>query len=157
MVKIENPKGAITIEDEVFANLAGDAATSCFGVKAMAAQGRDGGIFQLKRENMSKGVKAQLGEDGSVSLELHIAVDHGVNLNTLCNSIMNEVSYKVSKATGVPVRSVDVYVDTMLIDGKKKTVEVLPLERTYRCGGIPRHYPVRERRTGTEPAVNQRA
>ena len=28
MVKIENPKGAITIEDEVFANLAGDAATS---------------------------------------------------------------------------------------------------------------------------------
>ena len=39
MVKIENQKGAITIDPEVFANLAGDAATSCFGVKAMAAQG----------------------------------------------------------------------------------------------------------------------
>ena len=115
MVKIDNPKGAITIDNEVFANLAGDAATSCFGVKAMAAQGRDGGVFQLRRESMSKGVKAELGEDGSVSLELHIAVDHGVNLNTLCNSIMNEVSYKVSKATGVPVKRVDVYVDTMLI------------------------------------------
>ena len=36
MVKIENQKGAITIDPEVFANLAGDAATSCFGVKAMA-------------------------------------------------------------------------------------------------------------------------
>ena len=36
MVKIDNPKGAITIDNEVFANLAGDAATSCFGVKAMA-------------------------------------------------------------------------------------------------------------------------
>ena len=115
MVKIENPKGAITIEDEVFANLAGDAATSCFGVKAMAAQGRDGGVFQLRRESMSKGIETQLGEDGSVSLELHIAVDHGVNLNALCSSIMNEVSYKVSKATGVPVKRVDVYVDTMLI------------------------------------------
>ena len=33
----------------------------------------------------------------------------------LCSSIMNEVSYKVSKATGVPVKRVDVYVDTMLI------------------------------------------
>ena len=115
MVKIENPKGAITIDNEVFANLAGDAATSCFGVKAMAAQAKDGGIFQLRRENMSRGVKAILDEDGSVSLELHIAVDHGVNLNTLCNSIMNEVSYKVSQATGVPVNRVDVYVDTMLI------------------------------------------
>ena len=115
MVKIDNPKGAITIDNEVFANLAGDAATSCFGVKAMAAQARDGGVFQLRRESMSKGVKAVLGEDGSVSLELHIAVDHGVNLNTLCNSIMNEVSYKVSQATGVPVNRVDVYVDTMLI------------------------------------------
>ena len=30
--------------------------------------------------------------------------------------IINEVSYKVSKATGVPVKRVDVYVDTMLID-----------------------------------------
>ncbi len=114
MVSIENPKGAITIASEVFANLAGDAATSCFGVKAMAAQGRDG-VFQLRRESMSKGVRAELGEDGSVSLELHIAVDHGVNLNTLCNSIMNEVSYKVSRATGVPVKRVDIYVDTMII------------------------------------------
>ena len=113
--EIDNPRGAITIDDEVFANLAGDAATSCFGVKAMAAQAKDGGIFQLRRENMSRGVKAILDEDGSVSLELHIAVDHGVNLNALCNSIMNEVSYKVSKATGVPVKRVDVYVDTMLI------------------------------------------
>ena len=82
MVKIENQKGAITIDPEVFANLAGDAATSCFGVKAMAAQAKDGGVFQLRRESMSKGIETQLGEDGS----------------------------------GVPVKRVDVYVDTMLID-----------------------------------------
>ena len=114
MVRLDNEKGAITITDEVFANLAGDAATSCFGVKAMAARGKDG-VFQLRRESMSRGVAARLGEDGSVSLELHIAVDHGVNLMALCSSIMNEVSYKVAMATGVPVKRVDVYVDTMLI------------------------------------------
>ena len=114
MVRLDNEKGAITITDEVFANLAGDAATSCFGVKAMAARGKDG-VSQLRRESMSKGVAARLGEDGSVSLELHIAVDHGVNLMALCSSIMNEVSYKVSMATGVPVKRVDVYVDTMII------------------------------------------
>lgn len=116
MVKIENPKGMISITDEVFTNLAGDAATSCFGVKAMAGRGKDGGVFQLRRESMSKGVVAELGEDDSVSLELHIAVDHGVNLMAVGRSIINEVSYKVSNATGVPVKRVDVYVDTMLID-----------------------------------------
>ena len=116
MVKIENQKGAITIDPEVFANLAGDAATSCFGVKAMAAQAKDGGVFQLRRESMSKGVFVTFNEDNTISIALHIVVDYGVNLITLAQSIMSEVSYKVSKATGVPVKRVDVYVDTMLID-----------------------------------------
>ncbi len=49
-------------------------------------------------------------------LELHIAVDHGVNISALAHSIINEVSYKVNQATGVPVACVDVYVDTMFLD-----------------------------------------
>ena len=117
MVTIQNKRGNIRITDDVITFLAGDAATNCFGVKGMAGKSRESGIYQLlRRESMSKGIETQLGEDGSVSLGLHIAVDHGVNLMALCRSIINEVSYKVSKATGVPVKRVDVYVDTMLID-----------------------------------------
>ena len=117
MVRIENADGVITITSEVFENLAGDAATSCFGVKGMVATSKDGGPFQLlRRDSMSKGCSAHFAEDGSsVSLELHIAVDQGVNISALAHSIMGEVSYKVGLATGVPVEKVDVYVDTMLI------------------------------------------
>ena len=116
MVKIENANGTITITSEVFTNLAGDAATSCFGVKGMVGSSKDGGPFQLlRRESMSKGVFAKFLDDGSVALELHIAVDQGVNISALAHSIMGEVSYKVNKATGVPVSGVDVFVDTMLI------------------------------------------
>ena len=116
MVKIENAIGAITITSEVFANIAGFAATSCFGVKGMVGSIKDGGPFQLlRRESMSKGVSARFEDDGSVALELHIAVDQGVNIMTLGHSIMGEVSYKVNKATGVPVSCVDVFVDAMLI------------------------------------------
>mgnify|MGYP000757000769 CR=1 FL=1 len=43
-------------------------------------------------------------------------VDHGVNISALAHSIINEVSYKVNQATGVPVARVDVYVDTMFLD-----------------------------------------
>lgn len=117
MVRIENANGVITITSEVFTDLAGDAATSCFGVKGMVGSSKDGGKFQLlRRDSMSKGCFAHFAEDGSsVSLELHIAVDQGVNISALAHSIMGEVSYKVGLATGVPVETVDVYVDTMLI------------------------------------------
>ena len=121
MIRIENAAGAITITNEVFTVLAGDAATSCFGVKGMVGKTKDGkgkdqSPFQLlRRESMSKGVFATFQDDGSVALELHIAVDQGVNISALAHSIMGEVSYKVNQATGVPVSAVNVFVDTMLI------------------------------------------
>ena len=121
MIRIENADGAITITNEVFTVLAGDAATSCFGVKGMVGRTKDGkgkdqSPFQLlRRESMSKGVFATFQDDGSVALELHIAVDQGVNISALAHSIMGEVSYKVNQATGVPVSAVNVVVETMLI------------------------------------------
>ncbi len=115
MVNLVNEFGKISITNEVFSNLAGDAATSCFGVKGMAGRSKEGGPLQLlRRESMSKGVVVHYNEDESVSLELHIGVDHGVNIAAVSRSIMNEVSYKLSMATGVPVKAVDVYVDTII-------------------------------------------
>lgn len=116
MINISNEKGNISITSDVFTNIAGLAATSCFGVKGMAGRSKEGGPLQLlRRESMSKGVFTHFNDDGSLSLELHIGVDNGVNISTVCRSIMKEVSYKVSTATGVAVKSVDVYVDTVII------------------------------------------
>ena len=115
MVNINNDMGNISITSEVFMNLAGDAATSCFGVKGMAGRSKEGGPLQLlRRESMSRGVGVSFNDDGSISLELHIGVDHGVNICAVSRSIMNEVSYKLSKSTGVPVKRVDVYIDTII-------------------------------------------
>ena len=115
MVKIVNDMGRIRITGEVFSNLAGDAATKCFGVKGMAGRSKEGGPLQLlRRESMSKGVEVHVHEDDSISLELHIGVDQGVNISAVSRSIMKEVSYKLSKATGVPVKSVDVFIDTII-------------------------------------------
>ena len=117
MIRIENNLGSISITNEVFCNIAGEAATRCFGVKGMAGRSKgDGLVMLLRRESMSKGVAVIFNEDGSVSIELHIVVDHGVNLTALSKSIMSEVSYKVSNATGVPVKDVSVFVDSMLAD-----------------------------------------
>ena len=117
MVKLDNETGSICISNDVFTWLAGDAATRCFGVKGMCALSKENGLVQmLRRESMSKGVAVSANDDGSISIELHIAVDHGVNLSTLAGSIQNEVAYKVSSATKVPVRRVDVYIDSMTLN-----------------------------------------
>ena len=115
MVNLVNENGTISIPNEVLTNLAGDAATKCFGVKGMAGRSKEGGPLQLlRRESMSKGVEVRFNDDDSISLDLHIGVDQGVNISAVARSIMNEVSYKLSKATGMPVKSVDVYIDTII-------------------------------------------
>ena len=117
MVNISNEKGNISITSDVFTNIAGLAATSCFGVKGMAGRSKEGGPLQLlRRESMSKGVFTKFNDDGSLTLELHIGVDAGVNISAVCRSIIKEVRYKVNKATGVPVKNVDVFVDTIITD-----------------------------------------
>ena len=116
MVNITNDIGTISITSEVFTNLAGDAATSCFGVKGMVACSKEGGPWQLlRRESMAKGVKVYYNENGTVSIELHIIMENGVNLMAVCRSIMSEVRYIVSRTTGAEVRNVDVCIDSMVI------------------------------------------
>ena len=115
-MKLQTEKGTITISSDVFSNITGAAATNCYGVKGMAIRSTtDGLVNLLRRESMSKGVKVTYHEDGSISLELHIIVDNGVNLMAVSRSIMSEVKYNVSRATGVEVRNVDVFVDFMVI------------------------------------------
>ncbi len=116
MINITNSSGSICITDEVFTLLAGDAATSCFGVKGMAGRSKEGGPLQLlRRESMSRGVVVHYNdEDSSISLELHIGVDRDINMVAVCRSIIKEVTYKLQQNTGVPVKAVDVYIDTII-------------------------------------------
>ncbi|MBU5436036.1 Asp23/Gls24 family envelope stress response protein [Pseudoflavonifractor sp. MSJ-37] len=115
-MKLQTEKGEIRISSEVFTNITGAAATNCYGVKGMAIRSTtDGLVHLLRKESMSKGVKVIYNDDSTVSIELHIIVDNGVNLMAVSRSIMSEVRYVVSKTTGVAVKNVDVFIDSMVI------------------------------------------
>jgi uncharacterized alkaline shock family protein YloU len=75
----------------------------------------DGLVHLLRKESMSKGVRVQFHEDDTISIDLHIMVDHGVNLAAVGASIISEVRYVVHKCTGTQVRAVNVYIDSMMI------------------------------------------
>ena len=115
-MKLQNEKGEIRISSDVFTTITGLAATNCYGVKGMAMRSAtDGLVHLLRRESMAKGVKVYYNDDNTVSIELHIIVNNGVNLMAVCRSIMSEVKYVVANATGVEVHNVDVYVDSMVL------------------------------------------
>ena len=117
MIRHENDSGSVIISTNVYTDIAGTAATNCFGVKGMAARSvRDGLYHLLRKESASKGVRVQFHEDDSISIDLHIMVDNGVNLTAVAGSIISEVRYVVTKHTGTKVRAVHVYIDSMMVD-----------------------------------------
>ena len=116
MVRLHNERGNIYINRDVFTYLTGDAATNCFGVKGMTMRSvTDGLVHLLKMESMGKGVHITYNDDDTISIELHIAVDQGVNIPVICESIMDRVRYQVTKGTGVEVKRIDVFIDSILL------------------------------------------
>ncbi len=117
MINFTTEKGTVRISSNVFTFLAGAAATNCFGVKGMAFRSMsDGLVHLLKKEAMGKGVLVTGNEDGSITINLHIVVDYGINIPAVASSIINEVKYKVQSAADVEVRSVNVFVDSIMLD-----------------------------------------
>ena len=116
MIRQTNEQGSVNVNANVYSDIAGTAASNCFGVKGMAARSVTDGVYHLlRKESMSKGVRVEFHEDDTISIDLHIMVDNGVNLNAVGASIISEVRYVVAKCTGTEVRAVNVYVDSMMI------------------------------------------
>ena len=117
MIRQTNEQGSVNVSTNVYSDIAGTAASNCFGVKGMAARSVTDGVYHLlRKESMSKGVKVEFHEDDTISIDLHIIVDNGVNLSSVGEAIISRVRYEVSKYTGTEVRAVNVYVDSMMID-----------------------------------------
>ena len=116
MIQQKNENGSIIVSAGVYTDIAGTAATNCFGVKGMAARSVQDGLYHLlRKESMSKGVLVEYHADNTISIDLHVMVDHGVNLSAVGSSIISEVRYVVTKCTGTEIRAVNVYFDSMMI------------------------------------------
>ena len=114
MIRHENENGSVNISTSVYTDIVGTAVTNCFGVKGMAARSVQDGLYHLlRKESAAKGVHVEFHEDDSITINLHIIVDNGVNLSAVGTSIISEVRYVVTKCTGTAVRAVNVYIDSM--------------------------------------------
>ena len=112
MIKITSEHGDITISNAVFTTITG-AACQLLRRQGMTPLHDGRRPPPAAPRAMSKGVKVTYNDDNTVSIELHIMVDAGVNIATVCRAIMSEVKYVVTCNTGVEVRDVNVCVDSV--------------------------------------------
>ncbi len=114
-IMINSEYGDVTVDNSVIAQIAGAVANKCYGVVGMASRNKKDGIVSLlKGDNMTKGIKIEVA-DSAIVIELHIVVEYGVNINAICDSIVNNVKYKVESNTGLKVKKVNVLVESVRV------------------------------------------
>ena len=110
--QFELAKGSVTIESEVIAKIAGYVATMSYGVVGMAYRSKTDSVASLlKKDNYTKGIKVTIGDENKISIDIHIIIEYGVNINVIGKSIISSVKYQVSHITGLDVEQVNVCVE----------------------------------------------
>ena len=108
---INNEIGTIGISTAAIAALAQKAASECFGVRGFGKGGKlPFGLSLAKTEN---NVIVGKDEEEKITVELHIAVMNGLNMNQTCLSIIDEVKYKLTQQLGDVIGAITVCVDEL--------------------------------------------
>lgn len=103
--------GNIIIDDNVIANIAGISAMETYGIVGMASKNAADGIFELLRfENLSKGIKVNT-ENNQINIELHVILEYGVKISTVCENIIERVRYNVEELTGLTIDNIEISVE----------------------------------------------
>lgn len=116
LLKSSGELGEVFISNTVIAEIAGAVATKCYGVVGMASRNKKDGIVNLLRpDTITKGININIQDDG-VTVEMHIIVEYGININTICKSIVNRVRYNIENHVGLKVNCVNVKVEGVRVD-----------------------------------------
>ena len=117
MIKFYTPLGKISLTNDYFASLVGNAVTSCYGVAGMSVAGAKDGMRAVifGSDIPEKGVVVRE-DDGQLVIDLHIKVIYGVNIATIVENIKERVSYAVEHATNLKVKSINVSVDDIITE-----------------------------------------
>jgi uncharacterized alkaline shock family protein YloU len=101
--------GRITISTGAITQIVARTAARCYGVVGMGGGARAKVGRLLPRGRPAAGITVT-NDGGSVSLELHVVVEYGLNLAEVAATVRSQVQYEVERLTGLRVASVDVHI-----------------------------------------------
>jgi uncharacterized alkaline shock family protein YloU len=95
--------GRLTIARDAVAEIVAETALGCYGVVGLTAGSRVGRL--LRREGVSID-----GDAHALRIELHVVVEHGLNLAEVASTVRSQVGYEVTRLTGLEVAAVEVVI-----------------------------------------------
>ena len=100
---LELELGQLTISRDAVAEIVAETALGCYGVVGLSAGSRVGRL--LRREGV-----AVEGAADPLRIELHVVVEHGLNLAEVAATVRSQVAYEVTRLSGLEVASVEVII-----------------------------------------------
>ncbi len=111
----------VSISNEVIASIAGIATMEIDGVTGMAGGVAADIVEKLgAKKNPQKGVKASITDDGAV-IDVMVVIEFGKRIPELAWEIQENVKSSVESMTGINVATVNVFVEGVSFEKKKKT------------------------------------
>ena len=108
---MDNKMGKVVISPEVISTYAGSVAVECFGIVGFGAISMTDGIVKLlKKEKITRGINVTIKND-EITLDFHIIIAYGVNINTVTDNLIETVKYKVEEFTGLTLDRINIHVD----------------------------------------------
>ena len=108
---MNNALGVVSIEPEVVSTYAGSVAVECFGIVGMAAVNvKDGLVKLLKRDYLHHGISVNI-SDNKITLDFHVIISYGVNIETVADNLITTVKYKVESFTGMQIEKINIFVE----------------------------------------------
>src|SRR2546430_16655300 len=104
--QLSSSLGRITVSNGVIAQIVWQTAARCYGVVGMGGGARAKVGRLLPGSRGVHGISVA-GEGDTVSLDLHVVVEHGLNLAEVAATIRSQVQYEVERLTGLRVAAVD--------------------------------------------------
>jgi uncharacterized alkaline shock family protein YloU len=95
--------GRLTVSREAVAEIVAETALGCYGVVGLTAGSR------VKRVFRREGIQVE-GDARGLRIELHVVVEHGLNLAEVAATVRSQVAYEVERLAGFPVAAVEVVI-----------------------------------------------
>jgi uncharacterized alkaline shock family protein YloU len=112
MIAYETRLGKVEISEDYLEKLIGHEVTSCFGVVGMVPRRVKQKLYnRFTKSNMADTGIIVSGSGDSISVEIHIVVTYGININAIAVSITEKVKHIVMEAVGLDIRKVTVKID----------------------------------------------
>ena len=112
-------QGTIKISEDVVTTIAGLPAAEVSGVAGMSGGITGELVEKLGRKNISKGIKAVMGEN-EVTIDINAIVEYGVNIHEVALELQNSIRNAIENMTGLSVVNVNVNIQGLSFGSENK-------------------------------------